>query len=269
MSALGIRTIIVATDLSSELIPAVQTAASLAQLSGANLHVVHTTDAPIAESRLTDFLNAADIAGMPRLAARILVGPPGALIVQDALRLKADVIVFGPHRPGRSDLGSTTHRVLLRSRTPCLMLPAHLNLPLARVLAPVDLAATSRSTLEVALTWASAFRRRPEQGQQTEVIALHVSADQSAAADAQERLGHAVENVRSGFLDAAGVTITTRVVAGAPAVRIRDVAHDEGADLIVMGTRGRDSYDAALGSVSRDVVTTARNPVLLVPPDER
>jgi nucleotide-binding universal stress UspA family protein len=265
MSALGIRTIIVATDLSDKLIPAVQTAAALAQLADADLHVVHTTDTPIADSRLTDFLHATGIQATRRLAARILVGPPGALIVQDALRLNADVIVFGPHRPGRSDLGSTTHRVLLRSRTPCLMLPARLNLPLARVLAPVDLATTSRSTLEVALTWASAFRQRPQHGQQTEVIALHVSADQSAAADAQERLSHAVDNVRSAFLDAARVNIRTRVAAGTPAARILDVAQDEAADLIVMGTRERDTYDAALGSVSRDVVTNARHPVLLVP----
>src|SRR5688500_7010808 len=61
MGALGIRTIIVATDLSDELIPVVQTAARLAQLTGAHLHVVHTTEAPIPEAALTDYLRAADI----------------------------------------------------------------------------------------------------------------------------------------------------------------------------------------------------------------
>src|SRR5688572_6501242 len=207
MGALGIRTIIVATDLSDELIPAVQTAARLAQLTDAQLHVVHTTEAPVPESRLTDYLHAADITATPRMQARILIGPPGALIVQDAVRVSADVIVFGPHRPGRSSLGSTTHRVLLRTTTPCLMLPVHLSLPLQRVVAPVDLSAPTRYTLDVALTWASALRQRDERTQPTELLALHVIADRAAEREAAAQLTRAVEDVRQPFSDAAGVNM--------------------------------------------------------------
>jgi nucleotide-binding universal stress UspA family protein len=268
MSVLGIRTIIVATDLSDELIPAVQTAARLAQLTEAYLHIVHTTETPVPESRLSEHLRLANITVTPQVEPRVLIGPPGALIVQDALRVNADAIIFGPHRPGRSQLGSTTYRVLLRTQTPCLMLPVRLSLPLRRVLAPLDLSTPTRATLDVALTWTSALRRRDEQAQPTELIALHAAPD--AAADghnAGNLLARAVEAAWRPFRDAVAVEVGTRVVDGAPSRSILSVANEAGVDLIVMGTRGIDPQEAALGSVSLDVVKRARHPVLLVPPD--
>jgi len=58
-----------------------------------------------------------------------------------------------------------------------------------------------------------------------------------------------------------------RVVFGFPADRLADVADDEAAELIVVGSRGRGSFKAALlGSVSNDVIGVARCPVLVVPP---
>ena len=58
-----------------------------------------------------------------------------------------------------------------------------------------------------------------------------------------------------------------RVVLGFPADRLADLADDEGAELIVVGSRGRRGFKAAwLGSVSADVIAVARRPVLVVPP---
>jgi nucleotide-binding universal stress UspA family protein len=58
-----------------------------------------------------------------------------------------------------------------------------------------------------------------------------------------------------------------RVVIGHPAERIAELADDEGADLIVVGSRGRGAFRAAfLGSVSNSLVGVARCPVLIVPP---
>ena len=58
-----------------------------------------------------------------------------------------------------------------------------------------------------------------------------------------------------------------RVVLGFPADRLADIADDEGAALIVVGSRGRGAFKAAfLGSVSTDVIGVARCPVLVVPP---
>jgi nucleotide-binding universal stress UspA family protein len=54
---------------------------------------------------------------------------------------------------------------------------------------------------------------------------------------------------------------------GLPAERLADIADDEHADLIVVGSRGRGAFRAAfLGSVSSSLVGIARCPVLIVPP---
>jgi nucleotide-binding universal stress UspA family protein len=58
-----------------------------------------------------------------------------------------------------------------------------------------------------------------------------------------------------------------RVIAGFPAERLADLADDEDAELIVVGSRGRGRFKAAfLGSVSSSLVGVARCPVLIVPP---
>jgi nucleotide-binding universal stress UspA family protein len=61
--------------------------------------------------------------------------------------------------------------------------------------------------------------------------------------------------------------VERRVVFGFAADRLADLADDEGAELIVVGSRGRRGFKAAwLGSVSADLIGVARCPVLVVPP---
>ena len=262
MSVLGIRTIIVATDLSDALMPALQAGVRLAQLTDAHLHIVHTTETRIPESRLADHLQAARIDVGPAIEARIVVGPPGAVLVQDAARVNADVIVLGPHRPGRSRLGSTAYRVVLGSQTPCLMLPVHLSLPLKRVLVPVDMATAAQGPLRVALTWASALRDRESP---TEFLAISVkSEDESSSADAQS-LKDEIDTICQPLNGCAGLDVNSKILKGDPPDTVLDAAERWPADLIVMGTRGENLRDA-LGSVSREVVSRAQQPVLLVPP---
>jgi nucleotide-binding universal stress UspA family protein len=58
-----------------------------------------------------------------------------------------------------------------------------------------------------------------------------------------------------------------RVAFGFAADRLADLADDEGAEFIVVGSRGRRAFKAALlGSVSADLIGVARCPVLVVPP---
>ena len=57
------------------------------------------------------------------------------------------------------------------------------------------------------------------------------------------------------------------VLHGLPAERLADLADEEGAYLIVVGSRGGGAFKRAfLGSVSSDVIGLARRPVLVVPP---
>lgn len=58
-----------------------------------------------------------------------------------------------------------------------------------------------------------------------------------------------------------------RVGTGVPADRLADLADEEEAEMIVVGSRGRGAFRAAfLGSVSSDLIGVARCPVLVVPP---
>ena len=57
-----------------------------------------------------------------------------------------------------------------------------------------------------------------------------------------------------------------RARVGVPAEGLADIADDEDAELIVVGSRGRGAFAAAfLGSVSNSLVGVARCPVLIVP----
>jgi nucleotide-binding universal stress UspA family protein len=80
----------------------------------------------------------------------------------------------------------------------------------------------------------------------------------------QEHASRLLEEViaASGLVDA-----HQRAVVGLPAERLAEVADEEDAELIVVGSRGRGAFKAAfLGSVSSALVGVARCPVLIVPP---
>jgi len=54
---------------------------------------------------------------------------------------------------------------------------------------------------------------------------------------------------------------------GLPAERLAELADEEAAALVVVGSRGRGAFKSAfLGSVSRDLIGVADCPVLVVPP---
>lgn len=75
--------------------------------------------------------------------------------------------------------------------------------------------------------------------------------------------GHLDETVK--FLEHIGAHVKTVVRCGSPATRIVEEASLEGADIVVMGSRGLSGLRAlALGSVSRDVVNKVACPVLTV-----
>ena len=67
-------------------------------------------------------------------------------------------------------------------------------------------------------------------------------------------------------IDADAEIAERRVLSGNPGESLADIADEEAAMLIVVGSRGRGAFKAAfLGSVSNSVIGIARCPVLVVP----
>jgi nucleotide-binding universal stress UspA family protein len=87
----------------------------------------------------------------------------------------------------------------------------------------------------------------------------------TANLDDQER---AAERLLAQMAAEAGLDHPERHVAsGFAAERLADLADEEKAELIVVGSRGRGAFKAAfLGSVSTSLIGVARCPVLVVPP---
>ena len=91
---------------------------------------------------------------------------------------------------------------------------------------------------------------------------LETAVDSGRYADEIET---AIEHDTGKVFDRAGVPYTSRRELGHPVDRIVSAAHDENADLIVLGSRGIGGFERlVLGSVSEGVLRHAHCPVLAV-----
>ena len=269
MKPLAIRSILVATDLETDSASALGSIFELADLAGADVHIVHAGLAPAGDDRI-----GAKVAELRKVLGRevdvsVLGGPAAAAITQEAARTKADVIVLGHHRNLAGAPGSTAYRVIRTARIPCLILPQHLSLPLSTVLVPVDINQVA-GPLDVALTWASALRRRKTDGTEpTRVEVLYVDGGVSAdVLDVQRRLQDEVSATRKRVSQIASVQINEHVAreSDVPSA-ILNHAESVDAALLVLGTRAERIESDPLGSVSSAVAMRATRPALLVPPE--
>jgi nucleotide-binding universal stress UspA family protein len=290
MNLLRLKVVLAAVDADESSFAGLRAAAALAAAADAPLHVVHVaappavTDVPPQAERapaaaVESLLDRAGV-DASRAQMHVIAGDPAFVIRTLADRLRADVIVLGPHRDGgsagRRELGSTALAVATTSWAPCLIVSTELRIPFERVVVPVDLSDTAHGALMVALSWASALRGGSASAQPTAstpaaLTALYVDrSPQSGTGDARrvQPLDTELDKVRAEAGTWAGVEITGQVVAGNDtASAIADFTRQHRADLVVLGTRGL-GLDAVgrLGSVSAAVAQQVETPVLLVPP---
>lgn len=270
MRPLTLRTVLVATDLSDEDLAALRSAVELSRLAGADLHVAHAAAPMTADTakQLNRHIRAAD----PDLTAGTTIreGPPHTVIVDIAEMIDADVIVLGPHHPSRArDAAGTAYRVAAHAGRPCLVLPDPLRLPLGRILVPVDESGAARGALSIALTWASALRRRvpPQSADATSLVVMHVSSPEPDSPQPDDVVADALAAVDERISAAAGVKVERAGESGAdPATIILERSVTDDFDLIVVGTREEGHADTDLGSVASAIVRSASRAVLLVPP---
>ena len=210
------------------------------------------------------------------VSARVEVGAPASEIVAAAESLGADLVVLGTHGTRGFEhlmLGSVAERVLRMCPAPVLTVPpraqATSELPVKRVLCPIDFSGPSKAALDVALSIA--------QEGDAEITILHVSdvptdeplttrpittpefyAEYDAAA--RERLNALVSD---GI--ATWCRPTTAIRHGKAYREILSAADESRADLIVIGVHGRNPLDLLLfGSTTNQVVRRATCPVLTV-----
>jgi nucleotide-binding universal stress UspA family protein len=202
-------------------------------------------------------------------------GAPSRQIVEMAGTLHADLIVMGTHGRGgfeRVVLGSVAEKVLRKA--PCPVMTVRENgrapsPPFERILCPVDFSPASLAAARHAASLAEKsggllvllnVLEAPPYGR----LAYPEFAMPPDPVPHEERVRRAFSTaVPKEVLGCVGRE--ERIVWGRPASEILRLAHEERADLIVMGVQGRGAVDLALfGSTTHEVVRHARCPVLTV-----
>jgi nucleotide-binding universal stress UspA family protein len=141
------------------------------------------------------------------------------------------------------------------------------------ILCGIDGSPDSRAALEVAARLAGRLGARLVLAHVVELAHIpYAAVGPMGAPPSTTMLAVANEDAGRRLLDRVAhetglVDAERRTAIGFPAERLADLADEEHAELVVVGSRGRGAFKAAfLGSVSRDLVGAARCPVLVVPP---
>ncbi|NOT28107.1 MAG: universal stress protein [Acidobacteria bacterium] len=224
---------------------------------------------------------ALDAAGGAALQATLAAeaGDPVTTIVDQAVTVRADLIVMGTH--GRSGferllLGSVAERVLRKAPCPILTVPPHAvvaapaDVALRRILCPMDFSPSALQALGFALDLAQQGK-----GVVTVLHAIEWLTEEEPptsvhfdVAEFRRRLTEdAHERLRSLISDDAKTRCAVEdvVVVGRAHREIIRTATANQTDLIVMGAQGRGGIDLALfGSTTQQVLRAAECPVLTV-----
>ena len=291
-----IQRVLCAVDLSDTSRRALEHAAALAQRANAHVTVLHVQHTPspleyvdgtvpiepdVDMLRLTLHTFVASAAADAAVTVRITTGPDvRRAIVTDLETDGADLLVIGSH--GRSGverflLGSTSDRVVRQAGCPVLVVPPTAEPPrdgrFSRILCGIDFSAASLRAFRYALHLAHqdgevrllhAIEMPPELRDRQITAAFDVDAVRRAAETAaRQRLAALVPGP-----EAPPVRIAPQVVEGRAHRQIIEVARQEGADLIVLGTHGRGVLDRWLfGSNTQAVLHQAPCAVLTVRPE--
>jgi nucleotide-binding universal stress UspA family protein len=188
---------------------------------------------------------------IPELRPMLIRGRDVAALLSGIAELQADLVCVGSHgmsRPAGVLFGSVASA--MAHFAPCSVLVARK--PRSGAFPGLLLHANDGSPEAlVAARVAGGLAARYD----STIVTLHVG----------EGHGRAVAEEAVAIIESCGREPVIRVEQGSPHRRIVEVAHETGADLIVMGGRGRTGL-AALGSVSERVTHCAECSVLTVRP---
>lgn len=189
-------------------------------------------------------------------------GHPGQAIVDVATSWSADLVILGSHGHGlgeRLNLGSVGSAV--KHHVPCSVLIARGPPKPGRVLLTTDGSHRSRLAVQVGRDVATALGASAILAHAIDVGAYGIAGSKRLR-DGKRLL--LLEHDRD---PASRRDLVLRTVVGNPARKLRKLASDEGAGLIVLGSRGLGGLRSlALGSVSDALSHKAKQSVLVVKP---
>ena len=262
----------------------------------ASVHVLHvmpplpsSTTSPLSEASrqltLKNLTAAVDRRRLPNVTIEqelIESAAPASRIIQRAEALQAELIITGSHgRTGmsRALLGSVVESLLHQSAIPVLVIPSHLTperlrrpVVFNRIICGVDFAAASITAIGYALAIAEESDARlmllnvietppelqhPPTGPDYDVDRVRAEAEATQLTKLRALVPDDARNY---------CIVQTAVMEGGASRQLLRVADSSDADLIVLGVHGRNKLDLAIfGSNSKDIVTRASCPVLVVP----
>jgi multicomponent Na+:H+ antiporter subunit G len=212
---------------------------------------------------------AVDLLKRPDVAVEQVVrrGRPAAEIIEEAAALDAQLVVVGTRGLGRVRsvlAGSVAAEVVDIAPYPVLIARSSV---MREVLLAVDGSAESASAIEVVAGW-PIF-----EDTHVHVLSVATAAPRHSDFPATRRMRAFLGSARQrAIADRAAMRLRDAGRAALPAVRPGDVsaaitayADERSIDLIVIGSRGHTGLKRMfLGSVARDIVTSARTSVLVV-----
>jgi nucleotide-binding universal stress UspA family protein len=278
-----LRTLLVATDLGPDSVPAFGHARFLAEQFGARLILYHGVSVPEHRYPHWAFAHGHEVWISAERHARAelerqaqVLSFPHELVVErrssplegilDVIRSRApNLAVLGTHgREGLAHLmlGSVAEEVMQRSFCPILCVPPsaiEAPAPYRRLLVPTDFSEVSRAAFPMAAFLARRF--------EADVVALHVvhAARSGTLEPLPANLGAGTEETLREFFRAhfQGLNVVPSVRRGHVWQRIAHAAESLRNGLVVMSTRGHDSFsDRILGSNTERVLRHAPCPVL-------
>jgi nucleotide-binding universal stress UspA family protein len=274
-----LKQVLVATDLSGPSDRAVERALQLAAARGAELDIVHVMEEGLPaeaqaevtatnETAIREKLAASPFADQVKVTIDLVVGNAETDIVERAVMANADCIVLGLHdRLLAENLpieGTLAERVIGGSTLPVLLVRNEPRTPYQTVVVGIDFSPLSHAAIEAAMLIAPA-------------ATLHLvhayEGDSEQAQMAEQRLKSFVSGESRVFERAAlraglpEIAVRTMAEQGDPREALKIQIDRRGAELLVMGTRGRTGLTRTLlGSVTTDLINARLCDVLVIRP---
>jgi nucleotide-binding universal stress UspA family protein len=290
----ALRKILLATDLSARGDRALERAVALATERDAQLLIVHVFEeldeatssyrargAPswqrppdavaVAKLRVRQALRADLGDAIDRATLRIEEGDPAEVIERIAVSEGADLVITGIAREGPFAsrpviLGKTVEQLLRRLPVPVLVVMNRARAEYRHVIVATDFSATSGHALQVALRLFPSQPIHLLHASEAPYSTLVADQDRHAEAFVEAHARDLADFLNSVFMpEEDRRRIVPSIEPGAPQRIVREYVNARGADLVVLGTRGRGPMlEALLGSSAKSILASMPCDALVV-----